>query len=162
MPTTAEDKRNKVCEICNEAYRDNTRPNNKKTCSVECGMLRKNGKQRVQYREENPYQPNQREEFYYDHHEYSFWLDNRIGRNQMWKTDIPYSPDKIQAMQTAGEMEEYMGGRKRRSEIISYNGDEKGASGVSVRFAEHEHKKAGEVTVTKISREEMEEYFSKN
>lgn len=151
-------KRLKQCTVCNGEFKDNTRPNNKKTCSKECGNVAKNDKRRVEYRQENPYKPNQREEFYYSHYEYSFWVDNEIGRNQSWKEDVPYSPDKIESIASAKEIYEYHGGRKRRQEVVEYDGDEQGNHGVRVKFAESDQVPS-EVTSYTMSPEELKAYL---
>lgn len=158
MSSTKE--RIKQCVHCGKTFEDNTRPRNKKTCSKECARLNKNARERKEYREENPPKPNQRQLYYYNHYEYSFWLKEEIARNQMWKEAVPHDPNKIQSIISARELLEYHGGRKRRQEAVPFNGDEKGSHGVSVKFVESD-REPSEVTTYKMTPKELEEYLSK-
>ena len=155
MKTT--DKRIKECIVCGEVFRDNTRPGNKKTCSRECSYEAKKARQRKQYRINNPKKPTQREIYYYDHLEYPFWLDEKIGDNQAWKIAIPYDPQKIEFIIGVKQIEELHGGRKRGQATI----DEVGSGKTQVRFANHDDKKPGEVIEYKMSPEELSEYLKK-
>lgn len=154
MKTT--DKRIKECIVCGEVFRDNTRPGNKKTCSRECSYEAKKARQRKQYRIENPKKPTQREIYYYDHLEYPFWLDEQIGDNQAWKIAVPHSPEKIEYIIGARQIEELHGGRKRRQETI----DEVGSSKTQVRFVPH-NREPGEVIEYTMTPEELSEYLKK-
>jgi len=149
----------KECIICGNEFEDKTRPKNKKTCSRKCGDEARKARQREEYRKENPPKPNQRQLYYYDHYEYAFWLDQDIGRNQMWKEAVPYDPNKIESISIAREMEEYHGGRKSRQEAMSYDGDEKGSRGVNVRFVES-NREPSEVTSYKMTPAELKEYLA--
>lgn len=150
----------KDCIVCGETFEDKTRPKNKKTCNRKCADEARKARQREEYRKENPPKPNQRQLYYYDHHEYAFWnTDDKTVRNQFWKGDVPYSTDKIEQISAAKQLYEYHGGRKRRHETIDYDGDEKSSHGVRVRFAEQkEAQKPGEVISYTLSPEELKEY----
>ena len=149
----------KECIICGNGFEDKTKPKNKKTCSRKCADEARKARQREEYRKENPPKPNQRQLYYYDHYEYAFWLDQDIGRNQMWKEAVPYDPDKIESISIAREMEEYHGGRKRGQEAINYDGDEGGNHGVSVRFVESD-REPSEATTYQMTPEELKEYLA--
>jgi len=153
-------ERIKECIVCGDEFEDRTRPGNKKSCSRKCADEARKARQRKQYRNENPPQPNQRQRYYADHFIYSFWVDNRIGRNQMWKEAAPYSPDKIDNIINARELYERIGGRKRHSETIDYDGDEGGNHGVNVQFVEHK-REPSEVVTYQMSDEELAEYIAK-
>ncbi|MEI3606908.1 hypothetical protein SPD48_14485 [Pseudogracilibacillus sp. SE30717A] len=157
MKTT--DKRIKECTYCEETFRDNTRPNNKKTCSSRCANEVKKVRQRKEYRIDNPKKPTQREIYYYDHLEYPFWLDERIGDNQEWKIAVPHRPNKVDYIIGVRQVEELNGGRKRRQETLTYNGDEVGSSRTQVHFVEH-NREPGEVTSYKMTPEELKEYLA--
>lgn len=150
----------KECIVCGETFEDKTRPKNKKTCSRKCADEARKARQREEYRKENPPKPNQRQLYYYDHYEYAFWLDDRIRRNQMWKESVPYDPEKIESIASAREMYEYHGGRKKGTEKIDYNGDEKGSHGVRVQFVEH-NREPSEVVSYKMTPQELKEYLSR-
>ena len=155
---TTTNKRIKKCNYCGDTFIDNTRPINKKTCSKECADEVRKARQRKDYRKENPRQPNQRELYYHDQHEYPFWSNDEVARNQMWKEAAPYAPEKIESIAIAREMYEYNGGRKRRQEALSYDGDEMGSHGVSVQFVKH-MREPSEVTTYKMTPEELAEYL---
>src|SRR5699024_2790996 len=139
-------------------FEDRTKPKNKKTCSKGCAKQAKNKHQRIKYREENPPKPNQRQLYYYNHYEYAFWnTEERIADNQTWKHTVPYSTDKVEQIQAAQQRYNLIGGRKKNTGAIDYNGDEKGVAGVSVQFVEHDDKKASEVTTYYLSAEELAE-----
>lgn len=152
------DNRIKECLHCGNIFEDNTKPGNKKTCSSECAKLVKNEKQRKEYRQHNPPKLNQRQLYYYDHYNYTFWLDEHIGRNQMWKEAVPYSLDKIENIANAQQMTEHYVGKKRSQEAIEYNGDETGSHGVTVEFVEH-NREPSEVISYKMTSEEFAEYI---
>lgn len=160
MTMKTNDKRIKECIVCGETFYDNTRPNNKKSCSPECADEARKLRQRIQYRIENPKKPTQREIYYYDHLEYPFWLDEKIGNNQEWGIAVPYSPEKIEYIIGVREIEELHGGRKRRQETIIYDGDEVGSSKTQVRFADHDDKKPSEVVSYTMTPEELAEYLA--
>lgn len=145
-------KRIKECIVCGEIFRDNTRPGNKKTCSPECADEARKARQRKQYRVNNPKKPNQREIYYYDHLEYPFWLDEKIGDNWAWKIAIPYDPQKIEFIIGVKQIQEFHGGRKRGQATIDKT---------QVRFAEHDDKKPSEVIEYKMTPEELAEYLEK-
>jgi len=147
----------KECIICGESFEDKTKPKNKKTCSRKCGDEARKARQRKEYREANPPKPNQKQLYYYDHYEYAFWnTDEKVMRNNFWKEDMPYSPDKIETIATAREMYDYIGGRRRRRETIDYNGDEKADHKVNVRFVES-NREPSEVKTWRLSPEEIRE-----
>lgn len=155
------DKRIKQCDICGGTFEDNTRPNNKKTCSKECADEARKARQRRQYRIDNPKKPTQRDIYYHDYLEYPFWSDHIIGRNQMWKESVPYDSEKIESISAARKLYEYHGGRKRRQETIQYDGDEGADSHkISVRFVEY-NREPSEVVTYQMSPEELTEYLSK-
>lgn len=148
----------KDCEVCGERFEDNTRPKNKKTCSRKCGDEARKARQRKEYRKENPPKLNQRQLYYYNHYEYAFWnTEERIADNQTWKHTVPYSTDKVEKIQAAQQRYDLIGGRKKNTGAIDYNGDEKGVTGVSVQFVEHDDKKASEVTTYQLPAEELAE-----
>lgn len=154
-------ERIKKCLVCEELFEDNTRPGNKVTCSRKCGDIRRKEKQRMEYREENPPKPNQRDLHYYDHYEYSFWLDDRIANNQAWKIAKPYATNKIEGIISGMQMREYYGGRRRHQERIDYDGDETGLHGVKdVNFGKgrKEDKEPSEVVSYTLTPEELAEY----
>jgi len=158
---TTEDKRNKVCEICDENYRDTTRPNNKKTCSPECADIARKQRQRDKYAADTahiPKKPNQYEVYQASHPEYPFW-DLRVMQNLSQKYESLQPTDKVERMIGKRQLAELNGGTSRQSEVISYDGDEKGTHGISVRFADHGDKKPGEVVTTKMSAADMGRYF---
>lgn len=156
-----EDKRLKNCEWCDIEYRDTTRPNNKKTCSPKCADGLRKQRQRVKYAADTahvPKKPTQYEIFQASHHEYPFW-NLRVMGNVTQKYESLQATDKVERIRAKQQTAELIGGKTKKSETISYDGNEKGVHGVSVRFAEHDDKKAGEVTSYKMTREEMDRYF---
>lgn len=158
---TITNKRIKNCEVCGELFEDKTRPGNKLTCSRKCGDERRKARQRQQYRIDNPKKPTQRDVYYYDHLEYPFWLDDRIGDNQSWKVAVPYSTEKIEQIASAKELYDYHGGRIGRRADVSYDGDEKGSHKVSVNFGKPVDREPSEVTSYTMTPEELAEYLAK-
>ena len=152
-----DDKRIKECIVCGEVFRDNTRPNNKKACSPECADEARKARQRKQYRIENPKKPTQREIYYYEHLEYPFWLDEQIGNHQEWGICIPYSPEKVDYIIGARQVDSLMGGKQSKQ----YNGgDDLGGHKVSVKFVEH-NREPGEVITYTLTPKELSEYLEK-
>ncbi len=159
----ATDKRVKQCAWCDATYRDKTKPNNSKTCSKECGDSFRKQKQRDKYAADTahlPRRPNQFAIYEMSHAEYPFW-DLRVMDNLAQKHESLMPTDKVECIISRREIDAVNGGRRKKSEVISYDGDEKGSHGVSVRFAEHDDKEPGEVTTTKMTAEEMDAYFEK-
>lgn len=153
-------KRIKECIVCGGTFRDNTRPGNKKTCSPECADEARKARQREEYRKKNPPKPTQRQLYYYDHYEYAFWLDERISNNQTWKNTVPYSTSKVEQISVAKQRYDLMGGRKKQTGTIDYNGDEKGNTKTTVHFVEHDDKKPSKVITYKLTPEELAEYLA--
>jgi len=154
----------KECIICRKSFEDRTRPKNKKTCSRKCADEARKARQREDYRKKNPPKPNQRQLYYYDHYEYSFWVGDgkegdqeRIANNQTWKHVVPYDTDKVEQISAAIQSYDLMGGRKKQTGVIDYNGDEKGNTKTTVHFVEH-NREPGEVVEYKMTPEELEEY----
>lgn len=156
----AADKRVKYCVWCDAIYRDITKPNNSKTCSKTCGDSFRKQKQRDKYAAGTahiPRRPTQYEIYQASHAEYPFW-DMRVMQNLAQKHESLQPTDKVERIIGRRQVESMIGGRKKPV-AVSYDGDEKGDHGVSVRFAEHDDKKPGEVVTTKMTAEEMKAYF---
>ncbi|SKA88711.1 hypothetical protein [Sporosarcina newyorkensis] len=152
----------KHCAWCGELFFDNTKPKNKKTCSKDCGDSLRKQKQRDKYAADTahiPRKPTQYEIYQMSHSEYPFW-ETRVMQNLAQKHESLQPTDKVERIIGRRQIDELIGGRRKKSEVISYDGDEKGSHGVSVRFAEHDDKEPGEVTTYKMTAEEMDRYFA--
>lgn len=151
----------KECIVCRVIFEDNTKPKNKKTCSRECAEEARKARQRKEYKVKNPPKPNQRQLYYYDHYEYAFWnTEERIANNQTWKHTVPYDTTKVEQISAAKQRYDLIGGRKKQTGVIDYNGDEKGNTKTTVHFVEHKHKEPGEVVSYTMTPEELAEYLA--
>ncbi|MEW8987380.1 MAG: hypothetical protein AB2401_10345 [Bacillus sp. (in: firmicutes)] len=155
------DKRIKRCSYCGYFYRDKTRPNNSKTCSLECKIVRdtvERAKKRANDALLKPKKKSKRETYYYSWYEYPFWINEYEMLKQSWKYEVPHSPTKIIQIDAAKQRYEITGGRKKPKRVVPYNGDEKDTGKVSVKFTKSDHKPS-EIEVTLMSRGEIESYF---
>ncbi|WP_025783072.1 hypothetical protein [Sporosarcina sp. D27] len=156
------DKRNKTCGSCGKPFRDNTRPNNKKACSTVCGDVLRKQRQRNQYAADTAHivrKPSQYDFYKSLDLEYPFWGAKPM-QNLTQRIESLQPTDKVERIMAAQQREALIGGKRKQTETISYDGDEKGGHGVSVRFAEHDDKEPGPVTTTKMTAEEMDRYFA--
>lgn len=110
------DKRVKRCGHCNYFYRDQTKPNNSRTCSRECKISQDTMKRRMKRADEallNPKKKSKREQYYIYWLEYPFWLNEYEMLKQTWKYEAPHSPDKINRISAAKQRDGNIGGKKK-------------------------------------------------
>lgn len=158
---TIEDKHNKKCEWCEESFYDNTRPKNKKTCSRKCGDELRKQRQREEYRKKNPPKPNLRQLNYNGNMEYPFWAgDERQFNDEYYRHHTGYDMADFERLEGQMQSRAIMGGRRKGKPVSLYDGDKKGSHNVTVKYTNHEHKKAGEVVTVKKTREEIDAYLS--
>lgn len=142
------DRKVKRCDYCGYYFRDKTRPNNSVVCSVGCRKLRKALYARNEY---VPTPPKPRP-LALDL-EYPFYKDTKtmqaFSRNESIK-----SPHIIANIQAARLRHERIGGKRRKREIIQYNGDELSQRRFNVKIVPH-NRKAGEVFISEMTREEF-------
>lgn len=141
------DRKIKRCDYCGYYFRDKTRPNNSVVCSADCRKLRKALNARTEY---VPAPPKPRPAGL--DLEYPFYKNpstmHKYSRNELLK-----SPHSIANIQAARLRDERIGGKRRKREIIQYNGDELSQRRFNVKIVPH-NRKAGEVVVSKMTREE--------
>lgn len=144
IPTNKKIKR---CAYCNYYFLDPTRNNIAVVCSAECRKLRKALNERNKYVPAPPKPRPMGLDL-----EYPFYKDpstmHRYSRKEVLK-----SPHSIANIQAARIRYEKMGGRKRKQEIIQYNGDELERRGFNVKITPHRREK-GKVETLKMTREE--------
>lgn len=141
------DKKVKRCAYCNFYFRDSTRPNNAVVCSKECRKLRNAFKERQNYVPEPPKPRPMGLDL-----EYPFYK-NPSTMHKYSRREVLKSPHSIANIQAARIRYEQMGGRKRKQEIIQYNGDELERRRFNVKITPHRQEN-GKVKVYKMSREE--------
>lgn len=119
------DPRIKRCAYCTYFYRDKTRPNNSNTCCRECKIAydtRNRAKKRSAM--SIPKKETQRDQYY------GWWLENPFWSNEYemvknsWKTDAPYSPEKLELNMAAKQRDEMMGGKRKPRRAVPYSGSE--------------------------------------
>lgn len=124
-------KRVKTCNHCGYFYRDKTRNNSSKTCSRECKISRDTDRRRDKLNEAREHEPSLRprltnkQEYYYEHYEYSFWLEHERMDRHHWNYERPHG--NLADIQAARECYEIIGGRRRHASersIDYYEGDD--------------------------------------
>lgn len=158
------DKRVKRCDYCGYWWRDKSLRNTKRTCCDKC----KCGIKTLQRRDQraradllNPKKQAPKENKYIYWLEYPFWVPEYDMLKQSWKYEAPYAPAKVERIDAAKQRDELMGGKRKPKRVVPYNGDELETGKVRVKFTESD-RKPGKVVVSRMSREEVAEYFSSN
>ncbi|MDP4550857.1 hypothetical protein Q9251_08165 [Alkalihalobacillus macyae] len=118
------DKKIKRCEYCHYYYRDQTRPNNSRTCSIECKIKRDTLKKAKRRADDVLLNPKKKENHYAYWLEYPFWTDERKMLSHSWKKEVPYSPEKLDLIIAARNRENNFGGKIKPKRDVPYNGDE--------------------------------------
>ncbi|PLR65985.1 hypothetical protein [Bacillus sp. UMB0893] len=121
------DKRIKRCGHCNYFYRDQTKPNNSRTCSRACKIDQDTEKRRMKKADEallSPKKKTKREENYVYWLEYPFWLDEYEMLKQSWKPEVSYCAEKIEVISAAKQRDEILGGKRKPKRVVPYNGRE--------------------------------------
>lgn len=157
------DKRIKRCDYCGYYYRDQTRPNNSRTCSRECKTSRdtlNRAKKKADEALLKPKKKTKRETYYLYWHEYPFWLNEYEMLKQAWKYEAPSSPKKVEQISAAKVRGELMGGKQKPKRVVPYNGDEAEQPKVFVKFANRNDRKPGEVIVSRMNPAEVTKYYS--
>ncbi|MBK5500927.1 hypothetical protein [Peribacillus sp. TH14] len=160
----AKDKRIKRCDYCSYFYRDQTRPNNSRTCSRECKINRdtlNRAKKRADAALLKPKKKSKRETYYLYWLEYPFWLNEYEMLKQAWKYEAPYSPSKIIQIDAAKQRGELIGGKRKPKRVVPYNGEEAEQPKVFVKYAKISDRKPGEVTISHMEPNEQSEYYSR-
>ncbi|MED4918684.1 hypothetical protein [Geobacillus thermodenitrificans] len=155
------DKRIKRCAYCGYYYRDKTKPNNSKTCSRECKIdfdTLNRKKKRADQALLNP--KKKKETTYVWWLEYPFYISEYEMLKRSWKCEVPYAPDKLAEIRAAQQRNATLGGKRKPKCEVNYNGDEKVQPKVSVNFGKTSANKPCEVTVSKMTPEEIEAYFT--
>lgn len=152
------DKRDKKCEWCGEGFRDNTKPNNKLTCSRKCGDERRKKLKRDKYREDNPRKLTVFEQEYHAGLEYPHWRAGNSGQsiNHYYRVHAGYDPQDLEIIEGIQQVNVLRGGKRKGTPTNLYNGDKDGETHkVTVIIPRHK-REAGEVVVTKRSAAEIE------
>ncbi len=148
----ATDKRIKRCAYCNFFFRDATKPNNAKTCCKPCKIAKDSLERSIKNADKELLSPTKRktlvEKFYYSHLEYSFWID---GKEMIKHSNRYESPNEdIEKIAAAKQRDALLGGKKKRPQVIPYNGDEKKQQKVYVKYPKYDRSNS-EVTVKKVT-----------
>jgi hypothetical protein len=155
------DKRIKKCAYCGYYYRDKTKPNNSKTCSRECKIDFDTLNRAKKRADEALLSPKKKKETTYVWWlEYPFWINEYEMLKRSWKYEKPYAPDKLAMIRAAKQRDEMLGGKRKPKCEVNYNGDEKVQPKVSVNFGKASPNKPCEVTISQMTPEEIEAYFT--
>ncbi|MDM5188597.1 hypothetical protein QUF99_15110 [Bacillus sp. DX4.1] len=117
------DQRIKRCAYCKYYYRDKTRPNNSNTCCREC-KIAYDTMNRAKKRStvSRPKKETKRDQYYVWWLEYPFWIKEYEMIKKGWKTDAPYSPEKLELIRAAKRRDEMMGGKREPRRAVPYSG----------------------------------------
>lgn len=155
-----DDKKVRRCQYCGYFYRDSTKNNSSLVCSDEC----KTGKDVVMkaYRRKvastgKPRRPTYKELYYRGEETgYPHWMNERYMLEYDRKHELYSYGDDLEAVIGREMQKTKMGGKKRSTQAIDYNGDEKGIIPFYVRFPSKKEKD-GKVITVKKSPEQIEQ-----
>ncbi|MEH7456337.1 hypothetical protein V7183_03650 [Bacillus sp. JJ1127] len=117
------DPRIKRCVYCRYFYRDKTRPSNSNTCCREC-KIAYDTMNRAKKRNTvlGPKRETKRDQYYAGWLENPFWSKEYEMVKHSWKTDAPYSPEKLELIMAAKQRDEMMGGKRKPRRAVPYSG----------------------------------------
>lgn len=102
------DKRVKQCDYCGYYWRDPSLRNTRRTCSDECRTGIKTVQRRKQRKKDDEANPKPKKrtlmDDYYDHYEYSFWIDEYSMNKISWKHEQTFDVEKMDAIQFNNEI----------------------------------------------------------
>ncbi|PRT06961.1 hypothetical protein C6356_00620 [Bacillus wiedmannii] len=119
------DHRIKRCAHCKYYYRDKTKPNNSNTCCRECKIAYDTMNRSKKRSTVSSLKKETKRDQYY-----GWWLENPFWSKEYemvkhsWKTDAPYSPEKLELIMAAKQRDEMMGGRRKPRRIVPYSGND--------------------------------------
>ncbi|UTY65831.1 hypothetical protein [Bacillus velezensis] len=112
----AGDKRIKRCAYCGYYYRDQTKPNNSKTCSQFCktdlDTLRRKKKNADKALLTSDKSLKKMEKLYVWWLDYPFWISEREMINRSWKHEKPVSSEKLAMHDAAKQRDKEFGGKR--------------------------------------------------
>ncbi|MBY6087007.1 hypothetical protein [Priestia flexa] len=123
----AEDKRVKRCDYCNYWFCDDSLRNTCRTCCDDCKISYKTLQRRKQRAEKAFLNPKPKKETKSDLYlwwlEYPCWANEQAMIEVGWRFEKPMSARKMDYV--LSQQEKYgKGNRKKKAEIINYNGNE--------------------------------------
>lgn len=141
-----DDKKVRRCQYCGYFYRDNTKNNSSLVCSDECKSSKDivlKAFRRKEKAEGKPRRASFKEMYYTEHLEYPFFTSEKKMMEYSARHEVSYG-DEFE--ETIGKVmtNRMMGGKKKSTQNIEYNGDEV-TSKIKVRIASHGNKEAGQV-----------------
>lgn len=155
------DERIKSCDYCRWYFRDPTRPGNAKTCSRSCKTATdtvKRAVKKVVADKVNGVKKRltTREKHYASEREYSYWSDEAemIAYTARYET----STDILEQIEGAIYRDTKLGGKKKGSPVIAYNGDESKQATVNVKFVQNDSS-SSEVRVSTMKASEIDAYY---
>ncbi|WP_146548369.1 hypothetical protein [Rummeliibacillus suwonensis] len=153
-------KRIKRCHFCGYFYWDITKNNSSHVCSSEC----KQGKDivlkhyRRQIRNAGKQKRPTYKDLYYLDGEYPCWTNEyRMFEYDRKRGCYSYGDD-LEVAIARHQLNVKMGGKKKKTQAINYNGTEK-VTKIAVRLNNHSEKVKSKTTVIRKSREEIEKHL---
>ncbi|AQX53350.1 hypothetical protein [Priestia flexa] len=120
------DKRIKRCDYCDYYFRDESLRNNRRTCCAGCKTSQKTLQTRIRRAEKAFLNPKPKKETKSDLYlwwlEYPCWANEQAMLEVGWRFEKPLSMQKMDYIRTREELYGE-GNRKKKAEIIDYNGD---------------------------------------